>query len=294
MDILIFGLVNSMTYVLMAAGFTLVYGVSRLPNFAHGALYVLTGFLVWTFVNSAGVNYFVSIVITIVIVAVLGALLYRFVLMRVRGMPVSEIIVSFAVALIVLEGLRLQNLGPFKGFIGSSYTLPAFISGTVSIAGVVIDIQRLLIVGIGLAIVLFMWVFTRRQKIGLAFRGMAQDEHAAMMLGIDSDFMAVLALAVGSSLAAVAAVAVYPLGQVTVETGYHVLNAALAVCIVGGLGSWMGAILASFIFGYATTLAAFLGASKYQDVILFGLIVAVLIIRPSGLFGRQKELEERV
>ena len=134
MDILIFGLVNSMTYVLMAAGFTLVYGVSRLPNFAHGALYVLTGFLVWTFVNSAGVNYFVSIVITIVIVAVLGALLYRFVLMRVRGMPVSEIIVSFAVALIVLEGLRLQNLGPFKGFIGSSYTLPAFISGTVSIA----------------------------------------------------------------------------------------------------------------------------------------------------------------
>jgi len=79
-----------------------------------------------------------------------------------------------------------------------------------------------------------------------------------------------------------------------VETGYHVLNAALAVCIVGGLGSWMGAILASFIFGYATTLAAFLGASKYQDVILFGLIVAVLIIRPSGLFGRQKELEERV
>ncbi|NLG67724.1 MAG: branched-chain amino acid ABC transporter permease, partial [Actinobacteria bacterium] len=245
MDILIFGLVNSMTYVLMAAGFTLVYGVSRLPNFAHGALYVLTGFLVWTFVNSAGLNYFVSIVITIVIVALLGALLYRFVLMRVRGMPVSEIIVSFAVALIVLEGLRLQNLGPFKGFIGSSYTLPAFISGTVSIAGVVIDIQRLLIVGIGLAIVLFMWVFTRRQKIGLAFRGMAQDEHAAMMLGIDSDFMAVLALAVGSSLAAVAAVAVYPLGQVTVETGYHVLNAALAVCIVGGLGSWMGAILAS-------------------------------------------------
>lgn len=294
MDILIYGLVNSFIYVLMAAGFTLVYGVSRLPNFAHGALYVLTGFLVWTFVNSAGLNYFVSILITVVIVALLGAFLYRFVLMRVRGMPVSEIIVSFAVALIILEGLRLQGIGGFKGFIGSSYTLPTFIDGTVSIAGVVVDVQRLLIVGIGLAIVIFMWIFTRRQKIGLAFRGMAQDEHAAMMLGIDSDLMAVLALAVGSSLAAIAAVAIYPLGQVTAETGYHVLNAALAVCIVGGLGSWMGAILASFIFGYATTFASFMGAAKYQDVILFGLIVLVLIIRPSGLFGRQKELEERV
>lgn len=294
MDILIYGLVNSIIFVLMAAGFTLVYGVSRLPNFAHGALYVLTGFLVWTFVNSVGLNYFLSILITIIIVALLGAFLYRFVLMRVRGMPVSEIIVSFAVALIILEGLRLQGIGSFKGFIGSSYTLPAFIGGTVSIAGVVIDVQRLLIVAIGLVIVFLMWVFTRRQKIGLAFRGMAQDEHAAMMLGIDSDFMAVLALGVGSSLAAIAAVAVYPLGQVTAESGYHVLNAALAVCIVGGLGSWMGAILASFIFGYATTLASFVGAAKYQDVILFGLIIVVLIVRPSGLFGRQKELEERV
>ena len=294
MDIVIFGFVNSVIYMLMAAGFTLVYGVSRLPNFAHGALYVLTGFLTWTFLNSLGINYFLSIVISVVIVAALGAGLYRFVLMRVRGMPVSEIIVSFAIALIILEGLRLQGIGGFKGFIGSSYTLPTFIGGTVSIGGVTLDVQRILIVAIGIVIVLLMWLFTRRQKVGLAFRGMAQDERAAMMLGIDSDKMAVAALAVGSALAGIAAISILPLGQITAESGYHVLNAALAVCIVGGLGSWMGAIIASLIFGYATTIASFAGASRYQDVILFGLIILVLILRPSGLFGRQKELEERV
>jgi len=294
MDVLIYGLVNSVVYMLMAAGFTLVYGVSRLPNFAHGALYVLTGFLTWTFVNSLNLNYFLSIVITLVIVSALGAGLYAFVLKRVRGMPVSEIIVSFAIALIILEGLRLQDIGGFKGFIGSSYSLPAFLQGTFSIAGVTLDYQRLLIIVVGVVVVVGMWVFTRHQKVGLAFRGMAQDERAAMMLGIDSDRMAVVALAVGSALAGVAAVTIYPLGQITAESGYHVLNAALAVCIVGGLGSWMGAILASFIFGFATTAAAFFGAPRYQDVILFALIILVLIVRPSGLFGRQKELEERV
>jgi branched-chain amino acid transport system permease protein len=294
MDVLIYGVINSVVYMLMALGFTLVYGVSRLPNFAHGALYVLTGFLTWTFVNNLNLNYFLSIIITLVIVSLLGAGLYAFVLKRVRGMPVSEIIVSFAIALIILEGLRLQDIGPFKGFIGSSYALPAFIEGTVSIAGVTVDYQRLIIIAVGAVLVVGMWVFTRHQKVGLAFRGMAQDERAAMMLGIDSDRMAVVALAVGSALAGVAAITVYPLGQITAESGYHVLNAALAVCIVGGLGSWMGAILASFIFGFATTAAAFFGAPRYQDVILFALIVLVLIVRPSGLFGRQKELEERV
>lgn len=294
MDILLYGLINSMVYVLMAVGFTLVYGVSRLANFAHGALYVLTGFLVWTWVNSVGINYFLSIMITLVIMMVIGACLYRFILIRVRGMPVSEIIVTFAVALMLLEGLRLQGIGSFKGFIGTSYTLAPFIDASVSIAGVPVDVHRLLVVGMGVAVVLLVSLFTHRHKIGLAFRAMAQDERAAMMLGIDSDLMAVLAMGVGSLLAAIAAVAIYPLGQVTAESGYHVLNIALGACIVGGLGSWGGAILASFILGYATTIASFLGASRYQDVILFGLIVVVLIIRPSGLFGKQKELEERV
>src|SRR5512143_1875905 len=127
MDILIYGTVNSLTFALIAVGFALVYGVSRLPNFAHGALYVLVGFLTWTLVVDLKLNYLLSVLIALVASSLLGAAIYRLVLIRLRGLPTSEIIASFAVGLIVLEGLRLQGIGGFKGFIGPFYVLPSFI-----------------------------------------------------------------------------------------------------------------------------------------------------------------------
>jgi branched-chain amino acid transport system permease protein len=123
---------------------------------------------------------------------------------------------------------------------------------------------------------------------------MAQDERAAMMLGIDSDVMAVVAMALGSALAALAAVLLLPLGNIVVEDGYKVLILAIAVCIVGGLGSWVGAVLAAFLIGFAQILTVVYIASHFQIVVALLAIIVTLILRPSGLFGRQKELEERV
>jgi len=294
MDILIYGTVNSVTFVLIAVGFTLVYGVSRLPNFAHGALYVLVGFLTWSFVNDLGINYLLAIILSLIISAFLGALIYRLVLIRLRGMATSEIIASFAVSLIILEGLRLQGIGGFKGFIGPFYILPAFIEGKASILGVLVDYQRLLVIGGGLAVVALLWLFTHHSKIGLSLRAIAQDEQAAMMLGIDSDRAAVVSLSIGSALAGLAAVIILPLGNVTAEAGYRVLIYALAVCIIGGLGSWAGALLASFVLGFAMIVSTALFGAVWESVVLVGAIIVILIFRPSGLLGKQKELEERV
>ena len=131
-------------------------------------------------------------------------------------------------------------------------------------------------------------------KLGLALKGMAQDERAALTLGIDSDRMAVVATAIGSMLAGAAAIILLPLGSIVVESGYHVLIMAVAVCIVGGLGSWTGAVFAAFIIGFAQIITVvFLGA-HFQVVVALLAIVVTLVSRPSGLFGRQKELEERV
>ena len=113
------------------------------------------------------------------------------------------------------------------------------------------DYQRILVVVIGILLVAFLWVFTHYTRIGLALRGMAQDERAALMLGIDSDTMALVAMALGSMLAGFAAILLLPLGNIVVEKGYDVLIQAIAVCIVGGLGSWMGAVLAAFLIGFA-------------------------------------------
>lgn len=288
MDILIYGTINSVALALYALGFALVYGISRLPNFAHGALYILSGFITWSAVNTLGLNYFLSIILSLFATGIIGAVIYQFFLIRVRGMEISEIIASYAIALAILEGLR------WSGFKGMTYTLPVFISGSTSIAGISVDYQRLLVVVIGAVLVIFLWLFTRFTRIGLALRGMAQDERAALMLGIDSDVMAVVAMGLGSTLAAFAAMLLLPLGNIVVESGYNVLILAIAVCIVGGIGSWAGAVLAAFIIGFAQILTVVYIGAHYQMVVALLAIILTLILKPSGLFGQQKELEERV
>jgi branched-chain amino acid transport system permease protein len=288
MEIIIYGLINSVSLALMAMGFALVYGISRLPNFAHGALYVVSGFITWTLLRTLGLNYLLSVLLTMIIMGVLGALIYQFVLIRVRGMAISEIIASYAIGLAILEGLR------WGGFKGMTYTLPVFIEGTIFIFGIPVDLHRVLVVGIGAAVVVFLWLFTHYTRIGLALRGMAQDERAALMLGIDSDLMAVVAMAFGSTLAGLSAILLLPLGNIVVEEGYRVLILAISVCVVGGLGSWMGAVLAAFLIGFARILTEIYLGTHFQMVVALLAIILTLIIRPSGLFGRQKELEERV
>ena len=288
MEILIYGIINSIALALTALGFALVYGISRVPNFAHGALYVVSGFVTWSFLNVLGLNYLLSIVLAMIITGIIGALIYQFVLIRVRGMAISEIIASYAIGLAILEGFR------WWGFKGLTYTLPAFMEGSFNVGEIPIDYHRMLVVVIGAAVVAFLWLFTHYTRIGLALRGMAQDERAALMLGIDSDRMAVVAMAFGSMLAGLAAILLLPLGNIVVESGYNVLILAIAVCIVGGLGSWMGAVLAAFLIGFAQILTVVYLGSHYQMVVALLAIIFTLIFRPSGLFGRQKELEERV
>lgn len=288
MEILIYGIVNSVSLALMALGFTLVYGVSRLPNFAHGSLYVTTGFITWLLLQRLGVPYLVAMLISLVFIGAVGAAMYNFILVRIRGMSISEIIASYAIGLAILEGLR------WGGLKGTTHTLPVFASGSVDILGVVVDYHRLLVIVLGAILVGLLWLFVNRTRLGLALKGMAQDERAALTLGIDSDRMAVMSMALGGIMAGLAGLVLLPLGNIVVEAGYHVLIMAVAVCIVGGLGSWTGAILAAFLIGFAQIFTVAWLGPHFQVVVALLAIILTLISRPSGLFGRQKELEERV
>jgi branched-chain amino acid transport system permease protein len=288
MDILVYGTINSVSLALMGLGFAMVYGISRVPNFAHGALYIICGFVTWTLFQKAGLPYVLSIILSLCVNGVLGMFMYRFILIRVRGMNISEIICSYAIGLAILEGLR------WGGFRGMTNTLPVFMEGSFMLGGVPVDYHRLFLVIIGLLLLAGLWVFTHFTKLGLALQGMAQDEQAALMLGIDSDFMAMLAMGFGAVLAGIAAILILPLGNIVVESGYNVLIMSIAVCIVGGLGSWMGAFFAAFIIGFAQILTVVFIGSHFQMVVALMAIILTLILKPSGLFGRQKELEERV
>jgi branched-chain amino acid transport system permease protein len=252
------------------------------------------GFLTWSFINDLKLNYALAVLISLMIASIIGLIIYRFILIRLRGLPTSEIIASFAVSLIILEGLRMQGIAGFKGFIGPFYVLQPFIEGKISIFGVFVDYQRLMIIAGGLVILIFLWAFTHHTKTGLSLRAIAQDEQAAMMLGVNSDRTAMISLAIGSALAGLAAVLILPLGNIAAEQGYRVLVYALAVCIIGGLGSWAGTILASFVLGFSMITSTALFGALWENVVLIGTIIIILLFKPSGLMGKQKELEERV
>ncbi len=285
---IIYGFVNSIILSLIALGFNLTFGISGVANFAYGALYILAGFLCWIFFNTIGLPYVLAILFSVFLTAISGLLLYHLVLLRIRGMVLAEVIATFAIGISVLE------LFKYFGFIGFEYSLPVFIDKSIDIGNVTIDMQRVLIVISGLILAILLWIFTHHTRLGLRFRGIAQNERTALSLGINSDLVASLSVSLGAALAAIAAIVILPLGTITVESGYDVLINALAVCIVGGLGSTGGVIFASFLIGYAESFTAYYLESHWVMVVPLVAILSILVIKPSGLFGVHKELEERI
>ena len=285
---LVYGLVNSVILLLIALGFNLTFGISGIANFAYGALYILGALLCWLFFSSVGLPYPLAVIMAVVLTAIAGSLMYRFVLQRIRGMVLSEVIATFGI------GLALLELFKYLGFIGFEYTLPVFVDSSIEIGQVVIDMQRVFIVMIGMAMAGFLWLFTHHTRTGLRFRGIAQDERTALSLGINTDKVAMLSVSFGGAYAALAAIVILPLGTINVEQGYSVLINALAVCIVGGLGSTGGVVLASFLIGFAQTITVTYLESHWVMLVPLISILTILIVKPSGLYGEQKELEERI
>jgi branched-chain amino acid transport system permease protein len=284
----VYAFVNSIILALMAIGFNLTFGISGVANFAYGALYIFSAYATWMGLNLVGMPYPVAAAVSILLTMLTGALMYRFILMRVRGQALSEVIATFGIGLAILEIFR------YLGFVGFEYNLPVFVDDSIVLAGVFIDVQRLLIVTIGSAVILGLWWFTHHTRLGLAFRGIAQDERTALTLGIDSDRIALLSVSLGAGLAALAATVIIPLGSIAPGEGYDVLIKALAVCIIGGLGSTGGTIVASFVIGFAERFTDTYISSQWTMIVSLAAILVVLTLKPSGLFGKQKELEERI
>ncbi|OGP62199.1 MAG: branched-chain amino acid ABC transporter permease, partial [Deltaproteobacteria bacterium RBG_13_49_15] len=212
---LIYAVINSAILALMAMGFNLTFGISGVANFAYGSMYILSAYVVWMLIHLVRLPFFLSIILSILLTTVLGALMYRFVLLRVRGQPLSEVIATFGIGLAILEFFR------HLGFIGFEYSIPVFIDKSFVIADTYVDMQRLIIVAVGALLVGGLWFFTHHSALGLAFRGIAQDERTALTLGIDSDKIGMLSVSFGCGLAAVAAVTIIPLGSISPGEGYE-------------------------------------------------------------------------
>ncbi|MEJ2098637.1 MAG: branched-chain amino acid ABC transporter permease [Desulfobacterales bacterium] len=283
----IYGLVNSAALAVMAIGFTLTFGISGVANFAYGAYYVLAAYCTWSLYHMLSLPYPLAVFVSILLVAAMGGFTYRFVLLRIHGQVISEVIATFAMGLLILELLVY-----FAG--GYGRELPAFSDYSFQLGGAYIDLHRLMIIALSGVLVAGLWVFTHHTRIGLAFRGIAQEEGTALTLGINSDWIGTLSVSMGVALAGLSAVALFPLGTVTTIAGYNVMINALAVCIIGGMGSTTGLVLASLLVGFAQKASDIYIGSNYRMVVSLAAILLILFFKPSGLMGKQKELEERI
>jgi len=285
---IVYAIINSVILIMMSIGFNLTFGISGISNFAYGALYIFAAFTTYMLLQMVGLPYPVAALLSIALTAAIGALMYRFILMRVRGQVLSEVIATFGIGLAILEFFR------YLGFVGVEYALPVFIDDSFMIGDVYVDAQRLIIVASSVILVGLLWLFVHYTSLGLAFRGIAQDERTALTFGMDADWIATLSVSLGAALAAIAATVIIPLGTISVSQGYDVLINALAVSIIGGLGSTGGVIVASLLVGFAQRFTDTYIGSHWTMIVSLAAILIVLVIKPSGIYGKQKELEERI
>jgi branched-chain amino acid transport system permease protein len=285
---IIYAIINSAILALTAIGFNLTFGISGVANFAYGAFYIMAAYGVWMLIHMAHLPYPLAVLISIGLTTLAGALMYRFVIRRIKGQTLSEVIATFGIGLAVLELFR------YFGFVGFEYTLPVFIDKSYMIGEAYVDAQRLLIVAFAAALIIALWLFTHYTHLGLAFRGIAQDERTSLTFGMDPDRIARMAVSFGAGLAAIAATVIIPLGSISPEEGYDVLIKALAVCIIGGLGSSGGVIIASIVVGFAERFTDSYIGSHWTMIVSLAALLLVLVVKPSGIFGKQKELEERI
>ena len=285
--IIINGLISSGVYALLAIGFSLIFGAARIINLTHTAFYMLAAYLIFTFTSSFDINPVLSIIISIVAVTIIGVLVYKFVIERVRAHEATVLIVTIAMAIIIQEVVLLAFGGHFRG-------VSSLISGYVTILGVKVTYQYLLTFG-AVAIILFgTWALLMKTKLGIAIRATAQDRAIANLMGINVARIGMITMAIAVALAAIAGALVAPLFTLTPYMWMHPLVMVLAVVVLGGLGSIKGSFVGALILGFTETLVVFLVpmGAFLKGAVALAIMLVIILIRPEGLFGVSFE-EER-
>ncbi len=284
MDLFFQQLLNGLTiggvYGLVALGLTLVYGILHVPNFAHGALYMAGAFVAFYFMESLGLNYWLAMLGSAAVVAVLSMLAERLVFHQLRNAPPLHDMIAAIGILLFLEAGAQAIWGADFHRMQSPYGQLVEIFGLTTVA------QRLLIIAGAVVLVTVLHLFLTRTTTGLTIIAMAQNRDGAALVGIDATRVTLLVFAISGALAAVAAVLYSPINLVYPAMGHLVITKAFVIIILGGMGSFPGAIVGGLIIGLAEAFGGFYFSTDYKDLIAFVLLVVILSVRPQGLFSK--------
>lgn len=275
------GLSLGSIYALVALGYTMVYGIIKLINFAHGDVYMIGAYTAFIVTTYFGFNFFSALVACMVVCGILGVLIERVAYKPLRKAPrITALITAIGVSYVIEYTTQLVMGTSVRSF-------PPLVPTTSwQIGPVKISYLQLLIFGITVALMLILTFIVQKTKIGRAMRAVSADENAAKLMGISVDNTISVTFLIGSALAGAAGllVGVY-YNSVSPLMGMIPGLKAFVAAVFGGIGSIPGAMVGGLFIGIAETMVVAYGSSLYRDAIVYGILILVLIIKPAGLFG---------
>ncbi|MBO0751089.1 MAG: branched-chain amino acid ABC transporter permease [Bradyrhizobiaceae bacterium] len=279
-EILVYGAVISAVYAMLAVGFTLIFGVARILNLAHGSFYALGAYLVYALTVDAGFPLWLASLVAVPLVGVFGIAVERVLVRPLRQSMLAVLLITLAVALAVEQALLLI-------FGSEARNVPSMVEATYHFAGVDISGQRLLALGAAAVILGGLWLFMQHTRLGSAILAIAQDAEAAQYMGIPSDRIYSLVMGLSAAVAAAAGILVAPFQTVIPGMGLLPLVKSFAIVVVGGLGSIPGSIVGALLLGYSETVIAFEVSSDWSQIVSVAAVFTTLVLRPSGFFGKR-------
>ena len=264
---------------MLAVGFTLIFGVARILNLAHGAFYAIGAYCAYSFTALLKLPLIVSAALSVAVVAVFGMAMERILVRPLRRSSLAVLMITLTVALTVEQVL-------FIAFGSQSKNVPAFVNFPINLNGVSVDGQRLLALAIAVVLIGALWLFIQRTRLGSAILAVSQDPEAAQYMGIPANRIFTIVMGLSAALAGAAGVISGPFLSVRPTMDQTAMITAFSVVIVGGLGSIPGSILAACIIGYSQTFVAFYLNPEWTGTVSLAAILLTLVLRPSGLMGR--------
>lgn len=274
------GIMSGSILILVALGLTLIFGIMHIVNFAHGELFMLGAFGLWIFFAELHLPFFLSLLLSMVIIAGLGMIIERFLFKPFRGDLAPSFIVSLGLVMLLQTGALLTF-----GIEDQATPTPSYFQGLIHLGSVVLSRERLFMILISFILMAGVWLFIQKTKHGQAMRAVAQDADAAALQGISIDSTASLAMGVGCALAAAAGSLIAPIFYINPYMGAVPVMKAFVVIILGGLGSVGGAFIGGFIIGFVDSFGTTYLSAPIAAMMTFGVLVLTLIFRPQGFFG---------
>ena len=289
-EIVIYGAISGGVYALLALGFTLIYGVSRVINLAHGSFFMLGAYMFYVFgAHLLKLEPILALILATICTGVIGSIVFRLFIHPVLEDEVAVMVVAVCLAFI-FQQLMILVFGP------ANVPVAAFVKGSLTVLGVTLTYTRISAFSVSLFLFASLLIFITKTKIGKAMRAVSQDREVAMLMGINTERLYMLTMALSAMLAAVAGIFIS--ASTTRVAGawmwFSPLALAFSIVVLGGLGSIKGSFVGAFIVGYVEQAVAITvpQGGAIVSIVPFVIMVAILILRPKGLFGKRIEMED--